>query len=317
MKEPPKRSQHRLVFVSTLTALGLALASCEGGDTTAPPQQDPDAVSRPSARAASAPALRNPEQGGPREISRQKAERLASLWIKDFAPTNAEGWEEQRGAPVDWEALETCGRAAYVATPFRDPGPNVPVPAKRGVGSWWMVSFCAGAEPQMSVAVSAWNTDLRIEDGALRFPEYSGNHFVPRSIPPETTYDDIFLIPRGRALQMARQATGKKVAGRPELVMQPNVMPQFAHWRVTLASPAKFRVEGRGLVERQEVFIGSHGPRTDGRMAVAARPTYGRRTISLGYYDDDGQHRSTKVEARAGYPLEKQVVQASESETPQ
>lgn len=302
------RTEHELVAASALLVMGLAVTSCDQAETALPTQQDSDVAPDPSVRTAAASALRDPQPGGPREITRSRARRLATIWIRDFAPTNADAYEEQRGAPIAWTELDTCGPTRYVATPFQDPGRRVPLAARRGMGSWWLVTFCAHGEPQMSVAVSAWNADLRIEDETLRFPRLSGNHFVPRGIPPETKYDDIFLLPKGRALQMAREVTGRKIRGHPELVAQPNVMPQFAHWRIKLAGRAELHVETRGRVEREEVFVGSHGPQADGRVAVAADAAKARTAVTLGYYDEAGRHRSVKVEARPGYPLEKHVV---------
>lgn len=285
-------------------SVGLAIAACSDGGT-----QVPSEPRRPNASrlADAATFAHRPAKGAPREISKQKAWRLAEIWIRDFGPRLEETWEQERGAEIDWSQLERCGPTPYVASPFQAPPSHVPLPVRRGVGPWWLVNFCATGEPQINVAVSAWNTDLEIIGGELRFPSRAGNHFVPEPIPPTTEYPDTRLLSPARAKQMAREVTGMRPAGRPELVAQPFVKPQFAHWRIRLPSPARLKLRnGNGTVERSQVFVGSHRPKAPGVVAVADRSS--PSSMELGYYENVNARRRIPVEARPGYPLTKKAV---------
>lgn len=289
-----------LVFLTTLIA-----TACT--DASAPTSTGVDARSDAADGASSAISpVRRPADGAPDEISRQRAWELADVWIETLGPRLAETWEEERGSEIDWSQLKRCGPTRYVASPLEAPPKAVPLSVRRYVGPWWLVNYCATGEAQMNVAVSAWNTDLTIEDGQLQFPSRAGNHFVIDPIPQSAKFKDTRLLSPSRAKQLARTVTERRPAGRPELVAQPFVKPQFAHWRIRMPEPTRLELKDEGqVVERSQVFVGSHRPASPGGVAVADNAAH---SLDVRYYEKPNARRSTVVRARPGYPLAKKAV---------
>jgi len=158
----------------------------------------------------------------------------------------------------------------------------------------------------MSVAVSAWDTGLKITNGHLL--ELTGDDFIPRAIPLTMPNADVFLVTPQRAVAMAKQTTLGVAATPPELVMQPFVMPQFARWRVRLDSAASVRLSTGSLVHRSEVYVGGYAPGHDGGVSVAAAPSQSRQTVELRYYSSLNTLSTVTARVRSGYSLDTEVA---------
>ena len=188
------------------------------------------------------------------EIDVVSAGRLARLWIRDHAPMVLGYLEDTHGAPIDVTALSQCGDPLYSRSAYDVSTAASPI-ERRAYGSWWLVSFCSsGGRRQVSLAVSAGNTHLKVEDDQLLFPTDHGAEFVWTGIPLAT--GDLETA-EGAAMFAARQ-TGRRIAGVPELMAPafPHI-PQLAVWRVPLERPVAIRarndVEPR---EATEIFVG-------------------------------------------------------------
>lgn len=188
------------------------------------------------------------------EIDAATAGRLANLWIRDHAPMVLGYLEDTHGAPIDVTELSQCGDPLYSRSAYDVSAAASPI-ERRAYGSWWLVSFCSsGGRRQVSLAVSAGNTHLKIEDDRLMFPAHHGAEFVWSGIPLAT--GDLETA-EGAAMFAARQA-GRRIAGVPELMAPafPHI-PQLAVWRVSLEQAAELRtVSGSEARTAREVFVG-------------------------------------------------------------
>lgn len=303
MFRPPVLRLGRLLVALGSVAL---LAACNESRPTVPSLSA--SLTGPSASVGQSGAfLHNPEPSAHPEISPASAQQLAEAWAHEFAPLTKSYWEHDRGGPIDFRDLRPCGSNTYVATPFSDPGPNVPAAVRRAVGPWWLVTLCAAGVPEISVAVSAWDTALKIENGHLL--NLTGDDFLPMAIPLTLQYKDVFLITAQQAVDRAQQVTQRLAAGPPELVMQPFVMPQFADWRVPLDSTATVHLLSDGsFARRNEVYVGPYAPQHDGGVSVAKGPGQSRATIQLRYYSRSGSQTSVTVSVRPGYSIDTEVA---------
>jgi len=188
------------------------------------------------------------------ELSAGEAVRFANAYAKQFVPLRYTYLEKTRGGSIDLKRLTACGRPLYAAAAFEPLPSDIDVAFRRPFGAWWMVTLCAGSEPQVSVAISALATDMKIETGAIRFPAFHGNEFVAVGIP--VGHSGEFPLSPEVAVVRAAKLTGLRVKSVPELIM-PAITegaPQEAKWQMVLEAPAQLRTSKRGNVETDRVF---------------------------------------------------------------
>ena len=190
----------------------------------------------------------------PDEINAGEAARFANAYAHQFAPLHFTYLQNTRGAAVDLKQLHACGRPLYAASAF-DPLPSdIDVAYRRPYGAWWMVTLCAGDEPQVSLAVSAMATDMRIVDGNIRFPAFHGNEFFAIGI-PAGHYGEFPMSPEVAAVRAA-QLTGRRVQSVPELIIPgPTAgLPQEAKWQLVIEAPTQLHGEKTGDLETDKIY---------------------------------------------------------------
>jgi hypothetical protein len=107
----------------------------------------------------------------------------------------------------------------------------------------------------MYLSVNAWDTDINIENGHLRFPPVSGGSFIPEAIPVDTTKR--LFVPPETAVEMVYKLTNARIAAPPELVLNPAVNPAMARWLVRTSNPVTVRVSKTGRsVETDQFYVG-------------------------------------------------------------
>jgi len=190
------------------------------------------------------------------EITALRAQELTTVWAKRFAPLEMKWLEETRGAAVNFKSLVVCGRALYARGAFERLPVTVPAPKRKPYGSWWLVTLCAGSEPQVSLAVSAEATELRIENGHIVFPFISGNEFFAIGIPPGHT-GEFPMSPERAVVQLSgnHHALASTV---PELRMPLPLKggpPQASRWRITLDHSVNV-VSGNHRLPTEDLFAG-------------------------------------------------------------
>lgn len=176
------------------------------------------------------------------ELSGPQAATFATAWLHRHARMIHTMLQRQHGATFDLRQLSACGRPLYARSSIEAPPADIPAPFRRTYGPWWLITFCKEETvPAVSVAVSAWATELRIVNDRLRFPRVSGNEFVAMGIP--LGHRGEFPTRPEEAVVRAAKVTGKRVAAVPELVLplKTQGLPQNAAWRLTLDRPTRVR----------------------------------------------------------------------------
>lgn len=192
------------------------------------------------------------------EISSGQAIALARAYSKRLLPYLKTALQTGRGAPVDTKSLTPCGRALYAEGTADQISDDVPRPIHKLYGAYWFVTLCARGEPQVSVAVSALSTDLKIENGEVVFPFLSGNDFFAAGIPVGQA-GEFPLPPEAAAVAVAHQ-TGRRITSGPRLVMPANSegLPQDARWQFDLDSAARVTKTLGGSLKVDGIFIAKH-----------------------------------------------------------
>lgn len=252
------------VYGLTAATLGLLtlLVACSNDSPTRAlltPSRLRAAVSGSAAAAIGADGriqLAAPTGGAERELTAVEAVAYASAWTRDYAPMTRSWLESTHGAAIDFKTLRTCERPLYARSALNAPPHSIPSPYRRIHGPWWLVTFCdAAGAPSVSIAISAWATELTLENGKLRFPRISGTELVAVGVP----LGHVGEYPSAPevAIEFAARQTGQRVSEVPELVtpLPTDGPPQLARWRVTLDGLATVRTRS-GARAIKEVFVG-------------------------------------------------------------
>jgi hypothetical protein len=259
--------------VFSVCVLTVFVACSSDSATSAPPMPSLSVV-QASVTGAAANAigsngqfqLGQPNPAGEHELAAPDAINYATLWTRDYAPMDRAWLESTHGGPIVFKTLRSCGRPLYARSAFDTSPRSIPAPYRRAHGPWWLITFCdeAGA-PSVSVAVSAWATELTVEAGRLRFPRISGTEFVPVGIP--VGHIGEFPMAPEIAVQMAAEQSGKRIATVPDLItpLPRDGPPQLARWHITLEAGAMIHTN-HGSRVANEIFV---GPKLVGGRDVA------------------------------------------------
>jgi hypothetical protein len=174
-------------------------------------------------------------------ISQTEAENLALGLVHGAASVGGlAGAEAERGTPISWTELSVCRRTLYALSSWLPLDASIvasPYGAatQRGFGPHYLVSLCEhGAVPALTIAVSAYSTDLSVENGDLIYPPVGGSWFQWRGVPP-LQEAELGVGPE-RAVRAAARLTGRKVTAVPDLVIPDRKDGGVidARWRLSL-----------------------------------------------------------------------------------
>ena len=265
--QPPRGYDPPSILARWLLLSGIALAAGCSGETRELPAA-PRATDATVSAAVTATVRSQLMHGqfqlavaaGPvPQITDVQAEDLARAWRLDFGPWVEPTLESQRAASIDLASLVVCGRTLYVQSYFDLPDAALmsnPVSAAvvRGRGPWWLVSLCGGAQDvQILLAVSAYATDLGLQQGHLVVPPIGGTWFVSLGVPRGA--GSFVPLPEDVAVAVA-QLTGRHVSAVPALIAPAVALPQLAQWRVTLDAPASVRRTDGSTATTTELYVG-------------------------------------------------------------
>jgi hypothetical protein len=192
------------------------------------------------------------------QLAAQDAAKLATVVARVGGPGIAGELRADRGGrAINFPVLRPCGRVLYANSLYSDPPENMRPADRNTYGPKWIVTMCAGDEPQLSVSVASLAADLRLKGNAVLFPANPGNEFYMKGIPPD--WEGGLAVGPESALKLAAEATGARAAAMPELIApNPRWIPQMAQWRVRLSStptaPGSARPDQ--IANVGEVFVG-------------------------------------------------------------
>jgi hypothetical protein len=253
--------------------VALLMACTDGGQPPAAPEQgDLRGVLAGEAAAGLSSSgrfvLTSTPSGEP-EITEVQAVALAAAWPQQWGRFLRTYLESEHGAPIQFDRLVPCQTPLYARSSFAPLAPQVHRTVRRAYGPWWLVSLCEGPTPAVSLAISAYSTDLTIVDGRIQLPAVSGNHFLPAGIPHG--WDGAVRVSPERAALAASMHSRRLVASVPELYAPApaRARPQFAAWRIRLDRPVTLRGE-RTLDRRShaEVYVTGNGREGSGERLV-------------------------------------------------
>lgn len=238
-----------------------------------------------------------PNEGRP-QIDAATAVALAGGYIRDLAPGILPMLEENHGAAINLAELRQCERVFYAESPYGDLPADVPPVYHRTHGPWWLVTFCAGSEPTVSVAVSAYDTHLSLRDGHLIYPpdQIQGQEFWSQGISRDR-HCALPLAPE-EAVRLASELTGRPVVEPPTLIAPPSGtgVPQTARWRVRIDRPVSVHTaEGRRSVVTDELYANVTTYREAPYLSVAAASQPATREVQ---WTSDADWRSWAHQVR-------------------
>ncbi len=276
----------RIMALFAWLMLSVRILGCDGGKSDSAAINAP--VSRDALAAMVTGAARTASDGslilkGPittlaPQIDAARAHALAAAWAREAIPMLRTRLERDHGGPVEND-LTACGRTYYAAPAVQESSASMPDPIRREYGPWWIFGMCNRAgTPEISLAVSAFATDLGLNNGRIQYPQFpvqQGVWFIPLGIRLGST-NAVQITPED-ALAQAAKMTGRRIAAAPELVAEPHEWPQLGPWHFRLETPARLRTSRDSTTRATpDVYVGAHRPkgRSNVQVASAAQPDF-------------------------------------------
>lgn len=181
------------------------------------------------------------------QISAATAREIAARFMKIFGPYQQDLYAIEHGASVRVADLTVCGRAFYAESAYAPLPPDVSVQYRKLFGPYWIITFCQAGDPAVSIALSAYDTDVQLApDGDLNVSAESGYGVFQLGISAD---QDGAPISPERAVQFAALGSHHRVAGVPHLIMRAGgpTYAQVAIWRFDMEVPitVKGRISGQ------------------------------------------------------------------------
>ncbi|MBW3571446.1 MAG: hypothetical protein KY467_10090 [Gemmatimonadetes bacterium] len=194
-------------------------------------------------------------------ISPERAGEQALGYVRAFGQFFHRSWEKEAGRRIDLRGLRVHPRVFYAESPYgRFPDGPIAPGYRKGFGPYYLVTLTDGRSPVLLVGVSAFNTDVYVnERGLVMTPQDGGNEFVSWGVPVDTA-EYVVMTPE-RAVARLGLRTGARVTTPPHLV-QMSVFhhPVLAAWRLTLDRPIRVRAAGGGWQrETRDVYLNGRG----------------------------------------------------------
>jgi hypothetical protein len=166
-------------------------------------------------------------------ISEKQAGKLALAYVRAFGRSFHRDWERDRGGSIDLTML-TVGRIYFAHSPYGAFPSGFQPAMRRMYGPYYLVPLESNGTPVILMAVSAYNTDVGIDDqGGIVLPKLSGMGFIHVGIP--MTASLFAPLSPEEAVKKAFDAGHARVAEPPQLVLLGRrKSPLLAAWQITL-----------------------------------------------------------------------------------
>lgn len=286
-------SRRTIALIGTLSALMAAACSRDSGT----PTELSDAIdARPflvgnalAAVDANGHFVSSPP-GGDGLISPSRAAELARAAVVTFAPLRRSYLEQQHGGSLAFATLKP-GRPYFADTPYvLDLPSDVHPSVRKYLGPYYLVPMMQSDRQVLSIAVSAYDSDIGIERGRIVFPVRHGNDFIMQGV--RGPHESAPVSPE-QAARIAASTLGARVSEPPQLLLaERTFVPQWARWRLTLEREVVVTGAKTGRTySTREVFV---GPRGELSVATLDQPgaftmpdPVGRRTFTVGHRSAD------------------------------
>lgn len=173
--------------------------------------------------------------------------------------------EQDRGQPINWNALEPCGRTYRVSTAFGPHPEVVPRNLQRINAAQWVVSFCGPNDVELSISVSDAPRSLDVVGDSLVWahPDSLGGVFTVTGVPAQ--FPSGTPLPPEDAVAFAFAMTNTRISEAPEPFDQlgpPGIgqLPLCASWRLVLEQPVSVIPVAGGPVELVNELFVRHEP---------------------------------------------------------
>lgn len=162
--------------------------------------------------------------------------------------------EERRGARIDFSVVRPGSRVFFAESPYVPVDDTIPMPTRREAGPQYLIHLLEKGLPVGSLAVAAFNTDVTVVEGKLRFPLFSGANFFASGI-PIGSLDHRPCSPEAVVETFAKGA-GVKITEVPELLLPRRpIVALDARWKLTLEHSVTFRSASGALRESSVVYV--------------------------------------------------------------
>lgn len=194
-------------------------------------------------------------------ISPERAGEQALAYVRAFSQFFHKNWEKEAGRSIHLPSLRVHPRVFYAEAPYgRFPeGPFHPA-YRKVFGPVYMVTLTDGRSPVLLVGVSAYNTDVSIDDrGLVVTPQVGGSEFVSFGISNDTSIYTHFTPER--AVERVARRTGARVSSPPHLLQVSAFHhPALAVWRVPLDRAVRVRpAQGGAEKAVSELYLNGRG----------------------------------------------------------
>lgn len=200
-------------------------------------------------------------------ITADRARALATAFCHQAGGFYRQGLEARFGGPIDFSNLQANDRVYFADTPYGAVPPDAHVAFRKLYGPYYLVTMkTLNGDPVLSIAVSAYNTDLVLENGRVKFPRNRGNDFFMLAM--NRNGDLTFPLAPENALGQVITKLRARVKGVNLILRDARMSPQMAVWRIDLEDVTPVNVAQR-KISTHEIFV---DPRGDLYVATTNEP---------------------------------------------
>lgn len=190
-------------------------------------------------------------------VSAIEAVDQATAYLATFGPYLRTSFEAIHGREIDIAVLTPSERIYFTESLYHTPRVAYR-PVHKAVGDYYLVQFETDGQPVISVAVSALNTDVRVDAGHLALPRISGSDFIATGVPAGRR---LTSSPED-AIRAVAITTGLRVGALPRLVRDHvgGYSPNRSLWRIELEGSKSFETTtDHELLALHVVYVGPDG----------------------------------------------------------
>jgi hypothetical protein len=207
-----------------------------------------------------------PDRPAGQIISSTMARDLADVFFQTFAfpdvalgSTFGEELIHEHG-PFDPRRVTVSPITYFAETPYAPLPDTLPSYVRKYLGARFITYFRLGSKTIGTLAGSALNTDLRIENGHIRGPIAQGGEWLTTVVPRGRSY--AHPITPERAVEVVGLLTGAKTNRIPRLLLpHRRYSAALARWEIHLERPITVTGDSTGTTYTTNLFyVGTAGP---------------------------------------------------------